>query len=274
MTLCLNFTDHGFSISAMLTANVLNNFSSPLPQICTLAEYGTIAHSLQSVESLRTSRRANHDLRERTSDLRRWQADRFRQTYSDFFSDQHLRKAAQFFLSQLYGTQEHNKRDAQFARIAGTLERIFPESIVKVATLLAQLHALSETLDACMAYAWIELEPDFNKLNFGSIQCDRRYRAIWRILLTHTGFHRARLEQLSAVQELGLALQRHTRVPSLRLMLKMMRHPASAAGLHDLQRFLETGFDIFDDLVRSGKASLFLQLIATREAQWISDLSD
>jgi hypothetical protein len=44
---------------------------------------------------------------------------------------------------------------------------------------------------------------------------------------------------------MGEEMTRLTRLPGLRLMLKMMRRPASAAGLGALQRFLETGFDTF-----------------------------
>ena len=48
----------------------------------------------------------------------------------------------------------------------------------------------------------------------------------------------------------------------MRSTLKLMRGPAQAAGLSDLQRFLESGFDAFGAM---RGASEFLALVAQRE---------
>jgi hypothetical protein len=67
---------------------------------------------------------------------------------------------------------------------------------------------------------------------------------------------------------LGAELARLTRTPGLRLMLKMMRGPANAAGMASLQRFLENGFDTFGTVARvRGGAERFLQTLLTREQQ-------
>ena len=58
----------------------------------------------------------------------------------------------------------------------------------------------------------------------------------------------SRQRQLAVVLELGHALNRLTRMPGLRTMLKMMRRPAGVAGLESLQKFLEAGFDAFADM--------------------------
>ena len=50
--------------------------------------------------------------------------------------------------------------------------------------------------------------------------------------------------------KLGQDLTRFTRMPGLRMMLRMMRKPAQAAGLGALQHFLETGFDTFGAMAR------------------------
>ena len=76
----------------------------------------------------------------------------------------------------------------------------------------------------------------------------------------------ARQGQLEVVLELGQALNRLTRMPGLRTMLKMMRRPAAAAGLDSLQTFLETGFDAFAEM---RGAEDFLAVIRARETQWI-----
>jgi hypothetical protein len=55
-------------------------------------------------------------------------------------------------------------------------------------------------------------------------------------------------------------------------MLRMMRTPATAAGLAALQRFLEAGFDTFAALARSGRARDFLRTITERESTFIERL--
>lgn len=244
-----------------------------LPAIRALAAYGSIAQSLKTVESLRAARLADARLKAWTQALRAWQSSRFRQTYADLMPDPQMGAAAQFFLTELYSDQEYSRRDAQFARIAGTIERIFPQSVVHTATLLAQLHALSETLDACMARVLMAapLLPD--ALVFDQNASQEHYQRAWLRLATNPAYRAARQEQLSATHALGLALERHTQVPGLRLMLKMMRGPASAAGLQDLQRFLECGFDTFGQLGRHGKVQAFLSTVIQRESAWIEQMS-
>jgi hypothetical protein len=244
-----------------------------LPSVERMATYGTIAKSLVVVEALRNARQASPELARRTHALRLWQSQRFRQSYADVLQDKQMGAAALFFLTELYSEQEYSQRDAQFARIAAAIERIFPQSVVQTATLLAQLHALSETLDACMAHTWLANEQLQSALRFDAQGSLETYHQLWRALLAHPGYSRARQEQLDATQRLGLQLQRHTQVPGLRLMLKMMRAPATAAGLQDLQRFLERGFDTFGDLGKAGKVPLFLQTVMQRETAWLERMA-
>lgn len=243
-----------------------------LPPILSLVEQGAIANSLQIVETLRAKRHADPELATRTQALRHWQAERFRRTYADVLQDPHMGPAARFFLTELYSAQEFSRRDAQFARIAGTIERLFPKAVVNTATLLAQLHALSETLDACMALTWL----DWSSLTPSSEAPEldeQSYQQLWKTLLQQPGYARGRQQQIDATRELGTQLQRHTSVPGLRLMLKMMRAPASAAGLQDLQRFLETGFDTFGQLGKAGKVPLFLETVRARETAWLQRMA-
>ena len=51
-------------------------------------------------------------------------------------------------------------------------------------------------------------------------------------------------------------------MPMLRNALRLMRGPARAAGLWELQRSLETGFDVFRDMKG---AQQFIDLIGARE---------
>jgi hypothetical protein len=70
-------------------------------------------------------------------------------------------------------------------------------------------------------------------------------------------------------------MARLTRLPGLRLMLKMMRGPATAAGLGALQRFLEAGFDTFGGIARSRSGvATFLATIREREQHLLHLLFD
>jgi hypothetical protein len=64
------------------------------------------------------------------------------------------------------------------------------------------------------------------------------------------------------VIHIGESLERYTGMPMLSMSLRMMRVPARAAGLSELQRFLETAFGTFKAMHGAGE---FLQTIAERE---------
>lgn len=198
-------------------------------------------------------------LQSAVDDIKRLQAQRFRGTYSDFLGHPQFAPATRFFLDELYGVHDFTQRDAQFARIAGALERLFPEAVAQLAVDLSETHALTEVLDHQLAQHWLELD--------NTLQPEERYILSWRL----TGARSSRQRQLTVVQQMGLELQRLTRMKTLRLGLRMMRNPARAAGLDALQSFLESGFDAFAAL---GDARPFLETIANREAGWVDALFD
>jgi hypothetical protein len=199
------------------------------------------------------------------SQVKRFQARRFAASYSDLLSADSFRHAAQFFLDELYGAQDFTQRDMQFSRIAGALQRIFPKDVVATAVALAELHALTEQLDFAMGLAWRELE---KRKELDEVD---RYVLAWRQVANRG----ARATQLAAVLALGREMEKLTRAPGLRFMLRMMRRPASAAGLGDLQRFLESGFDNFQTMAHEkGLAAQFLGTIESRESDWLTALFD
>lgn len=184
-----------------------------------------------------------------------FQARRFMATYQDMLADPGRSDAARFFLEELYGARDFSERDRQFARIAGAIEHLFPHEVGQLACDLAELHALTESLDLSMAGHWQALA--------GCTADSARYLGAWRL----TGQPEARRYQLRIVRHLGDELQRLTRRKSLRMALRMMHRPAEAAGLGALQRFLERGFDAF---ARLDDARAFLECIEQREAAWLS----
>lgn len=192
-------------------------------------------------------------------EIKQLQARRFRATYADFLNHERYGQATVFFLDELYGEHDFAERDAQFARIAQAIERLFPAAVAELAVDLAETHALTETLDHALAGHWLSLGSDCSYAE--------RYVLSWR----QTGAREARQRQLTVVQHMGRELQRLTRMKSLLIALRLMRSPAQAAGLSALQRFLERGFAAFGHM---GDASGFLATIAEREQRWIHVLFD
>lgn len=212
---------------------------------------------LERVSGLRQQARAA-GLDQAVQEVKHLQAQRFRATYADFLQHPGHAPATRFFLEELYGVHDFARRDAQFGRIAGALERLFPEAVAQLALDLAETHALTEVLDQQMAVHWLTLP---------TLPPALRYTRAWR----RTADRDARARQLAVVQHMGGELQRLTRMKPLRLALRMMRNPARAAGLDALQHFLESGFDAFAAL---GDARDFLDAINARESRWIAALFD
>lgn len=225
----------------------------------------TIREAVARVTVLRSDAASSPSLHAAMGAVKSLQARRFAGTYADLLSSNEFSSAARFFLEDLYSDKDFSSRDAQFARIAGALQRFFPKQVVETAVSLAQVHLLTEELDRLMAVAWVN-EP-IGQCEDGVL----RYIACWKSVSRKDD----RSRQLSMVLRIGADLERLTRTPGLRLMLKMMRRPAVAAGLGSLQNFLESGFDTFSAMSKNGaRAQEFLNTIRNRESYWIDLLSD
>ena len=221
-----------------------------------------IQDAVARVADLRVQTATRPDVQAAASQIKALQARRFGGTYADLLADDVYRGAVRFFLEELYSEKDYSRRDAQFARIAGPLDKFFPQRVVDTAVAMARLHALTEELDHAMALAWVASS---------SMQDDAaRYVAAWRTV----GRALDRDVQLATVLHVGCELERLVRLPGLRMSLRLMRRPAHAAGLGALQAFLEAGFDTFAGLVRGRDrgARQFLATIEGREAHWMAQL--
>lgn len=210
----------------------------------------SILHDLQRVAEERRKRSADHALGECVRLVKAFQQRRFSHTYADMLVHPRYQAASRFFLDELYGPVDFTRRDEQFARVVPAMVRLFPEDVIATVATLAKLHALSELLDSELA-AHLP----------GGVELDApRYVAAWQA----TGRLDAREEQIALTVGIGQRLDRLTRNPLLRHSLRMMRGPARAAGLSELQHFLEAGFDTFRAM-RGAQA--FLDEIGARERQ-------
>ena len=213
----------------------------------TSADGDRILEHLATVAALRVQRNADPALADRVRALKAYQARRFECSYADLLAHPRYQGATRFFLHELYGPQEFNARDAQFSRIVPALVRLFPAELVATVATLAALHALSESLDDSTAGQLPRLPVDAPA-----------YAQAWLA----AGRAPAREQQITLTLSIGAAMDRYTRNRLLRSTLRLMRGPAQAAGLSDLQKFLETGFDAFGAMKG---ASDFLRWVGERE---------
>ena len=223
----------------------------------------TIRDSIADVNALRQQRTGDAVLGTAVATVKTLQARRFSGTYADLMASPSFGPAARFFLEELYSDRDYTARDQQFARIAGTLQTMFPRPVVDTAEALAVLHAQTEVLDQDMGRAW----PQADARASDAV----RYVTAWRAVGDRSG----RQQQLARVLAMGRDLARLTRAPGLRTMLRMMRGPATAAGMGALQQFLEAGFDTFGQLARQrGAVEQFLATIEQREQALMVQLFD
>lgn len=211
------------------------------------ADAQTILGHLQTVAAERERRAASPALAQRVVALKAYQQRRFAHTYADLLASVRYAAAARFFLDELYGPRDYSQRDAQFARVVPALVRLFPQEIVDTVATLGELHALSETLDSIAGSMLPTSEVDA-----------MAYVRAWQA----TGHAEDRERQIVLTLAVGESLDQLVRNPLLRHSLRMMRAPARAAGLAELQRFLESGFDTFKAMKGARE---FLATVGTRE---------
>jgi hypothetical protein len=206
-----------------------------------------LAAALTRVINLRRDIVEDTELVVRWQAVKRYQAQRLRDTYADLLVSPRYRAAAEFFLDELYGEKDFEQRDREALRVAPKMARVLPERAVETMTLAVELDELSEILDARVAGC-------IDALPIDGAAYARAYRA--------AGTRAEREQQLEMVMRIGRALDKLARMPLLSGMLHMMRGPAEAAGLQHLHHFLVRGFDAFRAMQGAGE---FLATIRARE---------
>ena len=206
-----------------------------------------ILSNLSVVEAERAHRLEVSELGSRVIALKLYQQRRFSHTYADLLQHPRYGAASRFFLEELYSPKDFTRRDEQFARVVPGMVRLFPIDIVETVAALAQLHALSETLDSAMGSKLKRLPID-----------KKEYVHAWQV----TGRHRDRELQVDLTLDVAHRLDRLTTRNLMRTSLRLMRAPARAAGLSQLQHFLESGFDTFREMKGAGE---FMEIVRSRE---------
>jgi hypothetical protein len=223
-----------------------------------------ILDKLHVVAYERARRLATPKLQAQVTALKAFQQNRFARTYADLLLSPRYSPAARFFLAELYGPSDFTHRDAQVARVVPALVRIFPSDIVQTVAQLAALHALSEQLDTAIGEALLRFGDDNGDSSSDSVS-PINYIQAWQA----TGQAEARAQQITLTLSVATRLDQLTRKPLLSHSLRLMRGPAKAAGLGDLQQFLETGFETFRAMKGSQE---FMSIVSAREHSVVAAL--
>ena len=185
-------------------------------------------------------------------EVRRWQAERLEASFDRFLRDPRRRPAAQFFLSDVYNDRDFSRRDADIARVLPTMQRLLPGALLKTLSDAMELGLLTHAFDLRLAHV----------LEAGAQSRRRLDAALYAQTYRETGLPRLRRHQIDLIARVGVGLAGALRTPGVATLLKLSRGPARAAGLAELQGFLERGFAAFAGL---GDARSFIGEIEADE---------
>lgn len=168
-------------------------------------------------------------------ELRRWQAERLRRSFAHFLADPRQRAAAEFFLSDVYGDHDFSQRDADIARVVPLMQKLLPDPLLASVADAIELGLLTHAFDLRMAQVLETLAPGRKRLD----------RALYGEAYRACGLPRLRSYQIDLIARVGKDLGRGLKLPGVGMLLKLSRGPAKAAGLAELQGFLERGVEAF-----------------------------
>ncbi|UTA52891.1 hypothetical protein L3D22_10870 [Lysobacter soli] len=171
-------------------------------------------------------------------ELRRWQTRRLEASFDRFLRDPQRRPAAQFFLTDVYNEHDFAQRDADIARVLPMMQRLLPEHLLATVADAIELGLLTQALDLRMAQVLQAIGGPRRRLDAALYA--RAYRM--------AGLPRLRGYQIDLIARVGLGLGHALRLPGVSMLLRLSRAPARAAGLSQLQGFLERGFEAFGRL--------------------------
>jgi len=217
-----------------------------------------LVRELERARAMHAARAQNPILAGALERLSDWQSRRLAVTYADLARDPRYAEAIAFFQTDLYGPQDFSRRDADLARVVPMMARMLPESVILTVAKAMELSALSHELDMRVNEFLPRADAQFTVEDY----C-RAFRRAGRVP--------ERKRQIELIGEVGMALDRAVGKPLIRSALALMRAPARAAGLGELQTFLERGFDAFR---RMKGAEAFLATIRDRETGIVTAIFD
>ncbi len=187
-------------------------------------------------------------------ELRRWQARRLETSFDRFLADPRRRPAAQFFLSDVYNDRDFSRRDADIARVLPMMQRLLPTPVLGTLADAIELGLLTHAFDLRVA----------QRLEHATVRRRKLDAPLYAQAYRDAGLPRLRHHQIDLLASVGLGLSSALRMPGIAMLLKLSRGPARAAGLAELQGFLERGFAAFAQL---GDARGFIEEIEADERE-------
>lgn len=215
-----------------------------------------LAASIAEARELRAARAADPEAADYPL-LKQWQSDRLARTYADLLASDRYRPAAEFFLSDLYGPKDFRSRDDELARVVPVMVRVLPARALFTLLEAVKMDTLSESLDTDMVRA---LRAAGRSHDIDTVAYVAAYRTCGR--------RGDREQQIALVDYIGKTLDRLTRMPLIRVSLRIMEGPAHLAGLAALHSFLQRGFDAFS---RMKGADEFLDIVTSRETAMMKE---
>ena len=186
--------------------------------------------------------------------LQAWQGARLARSFGDLRQNPRYRAAAEFFVTELYGSDDATWRDRDLARMLPKLKAWLPEHMLETVAGALELDLISHELDLSVSEGLVRARVPPSGIT------GQTYAAAYRA----AGDRPARERQLELLLAVGRDLDRIVKKPLIYTILRFARAPARAAGLDRLQSFLEHGFAAYAAM---GKADEFLAEIERRERE-------
>ncbi|MEO7255944.1 MAG: hypothetical protein ABIZ64_17095 [Casimicrobium sp.] len=169
--------------------------------------------------------------------VRFWQQERLAITHAALLKSPKYSPATTFFLTELYSTEDLTQRDADIERVIKILVKFLPDRALRTLAAALEMDALSERMDGLMVRQLRTTQTTNSPL----ILTEASYGAAYRAM----GQYDQRLQQIELTRDIGLALDKLSRMPLLRGLLRMMSGPAQVGGVGGLHTFLERGYAAF-----------------------------
>jgi hypothetical protein len=118
------------------------------------------------------------------------------------------------------------------------MQRLLPDALLATVADAIELGVLTHAFDLRLARVLQQLAPRRRRLD----------AALYAVAYRASGLPRLRHHQIEVMARVGLGLGHALEIPGLTMLLKLARAPAKAAGLSELQGFLERGFAAFGQL--------------------------
>lgn len=184
--------------------------------------------------------------------LSTWQSNRLARTYADLLADPAFSQGCHFFLEDIYAARDFSQRDHDGQRIYQFMNRFLPEAALAPLALALELSLLTQELDMALA----EAMSDHLGVTDRFTQAD--YEEGYRLCDNYD----ARVRQIELIVEEGRHLERVRRLPFISTTLRVARGPAERLGWHEMQNFLERGYEAWKSMKDSGA---FIAAIKRRE---------